>query len=92
MKGNLNDQEKVQKNLLLFHYQLKKNLIMVKQLHTRLKFIDSFRFVSTSLSSLVDNLLEGLHSVECMNCKSCLDYTVFKDGQLIFRCFECKKN
>ena len=27
-----------------------------------------------------------------MNCKSSLDYMVFKDDQLIFRCFECKNN
>ena len=44
------------------------------------------------MSSLVDNLSEGLHSDKCTFCKSCLDYMVFKDDQLIFRCFECKKN
>ena len=27
-----------------------------------------------------------------MDCKSCLDYMTTKDEQLIFRCFECKKN
>ena len=48
--------------------------------------------MSTSLSSLLDNLSEGLHSDNCRNCKSCLDYMVFKDYQLIFSCFECKKN
>ena len=47
--------------------------------------------MSSSLSSLVDNLSEGLHSDECMDCKSYLDYMVFKDDQLIFGCFECKK-
>ena len=31
---NLNAQEKIQKNILLFQYQLKKDLITVKQLHT----------------------------------------------------------
>ena len=53
---------------------------------------DSLRFMSSTLSSLVDNLSEGLHSDKCTDCKSCLDYMVFKDDQLIFRCFECKKN
>ena len=42
---------------------------MVKQL-SRLKFIDSFRFMSTSLSSLIDNLSEKLHSDNCKDCKS----------------------
>ena len=48
--------------------------------------------MSSSLSNLVDNLSERLHSDKCTDCKSCLDYMKFKDDQLIFRCFECKKN
>ena len=48
--------------------------------------------MSSSLSSLADNLSEGLHSDKCTDCKSCLDYMIAKDEQLIFRCFECKTN
>ena len=48
--------------------------------------------MSSSLSSLVDNLSEGLYCDKCRDCKSCLDYMSVKDDQLIFRCFECKKN
>ena len=48
--------------------------------------------MSSSLSSLVDNLSEGLHCDKCKDCKSCLDYMSVKDDQLIFRCFECKNN
>ena len=50
------------------------------------------RFTSSSLSSLVDNLSAGLHNDRCIDCKSCLDYMTNKDEQIIFRCFECKKN
>ena len=32
------------------------------------KFIDSFRFIATSLSKLVDNLMEGIHNDKCINC------------------------
>ena len=46
----------------------------------------------SSLSNLADNLSEGLHSDKCTDCKLCLDYMILKDDQLIFRCFECKKN
>ena len=56
------------------------------------KFIDSFRFMSTSLSKLVDNLSEGVHNNRCVDCKSYLDYMTTKDKKLIFRCFICKKN
>ena len=48
--------------------------------------------MSISLSNLVDNLSEGLHSDKCTDCKSYLDYMTTKDEQLIFRRFECKKN
>ena len=42
--------------------------------------------------AFVDNVSEGVHSDKCTDCKSCLDYMSIKDNQLIFRCFECKKN
>ena len=48
--------------------------------------------MSSSLSSLVDNLSGGLYSDKYTDCKSCLGYMSVKDDQLIFRCFECKKN
>ena len=57
-----------------------------------MKFIDSYRLMSTSLSKRVDNLSEGLHNNRCVDCKSCLDYMKNKDEKLIFRCFSCKKN
>ena len=56
------------------------------------KFIDSFRFMATSLSKLVDNLTEGIHSDKFIKCKSNLCYMKVMDETLIFRCFNCKKN
>ena len=63
----------------------------ITKISYKIEFIDRFRFMSSSVSNLVDNLSEGLHSHKCTNCKSCLDYMTTKDEQLIFRCFECKK-
>ena len=62
-----------------------------------MKFIDSYRLMPDSLSSLADNLFEGLHNEKWTDFKSCLDYMIIKDDQrsctqLIFRCFENKKN
>ena len=48
--------------------------------------------MSTSLSSLVDNLSDGFHCNKFIVCKSSLDYMITRNDQLIFRCFECKKN
>ena len=71
---------------------IKKKLDNDKPVTYKIKFTEIFRFMSSSLSNLDDVLSEGLHSDKCTDCKSCLDYMMFKDDQLIFRCFECKKN
>ena len=39
-----------------------------KTITYKLKFIDSFRYMSTSMSSLVDNLSE-IYKKECKSCK-----------------------
>ena len=54
-----------------------------KMVNIPLKSIDSFRFMSTSLSSLIDNLSDGLHSNKCTNCKSSLDYMKIEDNQSV---------
>ena len=64
----------------------------IMQISYKIKFIDSFKFMSRSLLDLVDNLSDGLHSDECTDCISCLDYMIIKDDKLIFRCFEGKEN
>ena len=64
----------------------------ITKISYKIKFIDSCRFMSTSLSNFVNNLSEGLHNDRCIDCKSCLDYMTIKDEQLIFSCFRCEKN
>ena len=57
----------------------------------KIKFIDSHRFMSSSLSKLVDNLSEGIHNNKCVDCKSCLDYIKTKNEKLILKCFNCEQ-
>ena len=64
----------------------------ITKISYKIKFIDSYTFMPSSLLNLVSNLPEGLHNDRCIDCKSCLDYMTIKDEQLIFRCFRCKKN
>ena len=57
----------------------------------KVKFINSFRVMSSLLSSLIDKSPTGLHDDKCKDCNSYLDYTAIKDNNLFSKCFECKK-
>ena len=63
----------------------------------KLKFIDSFRFMPTSLSELVDNTSGIFNSIEC---KSCIEkirinseccFVGLKNNKSIYKCKECKE-
>ena len=56
----------------------------------KIKFIDSYRFMSSSLLKLVDNLSEGIHNNKCSDCESNLDYIkIKKNEKLLLKCFNC---
>ena len=74
---------------ITFSVPVKKELDNSKTVEYKLKFIHCFRFMSTSLSSLVVKLSEKIHSDKCKDCKSQLDYISLKDNQLIIQCLEC---
>ena len=72
------------KKFITFSVPMKKDITKTdkdgKDKITKISYkIDSFRSMSSSLSNLVDNLLEGLHSDKCTYCTSCLDYMTIKD-------------
>ena len=77
---------------ITFSVPISQELDNGKKITYILKFIDSFRFMSTSLSSFVDNLLEKRHSDQSKDCKSELDYMSIKNNKLISQCLECKMN
>ena len=75
-----------------FSVTLKKKLENGNTVTYKIKFIVGFKFMSSSLSSIVDNLAEGLRNSKCKDCKSCLEYTkIDEDTHFIFKCFKCNK-
>ena len=81
---------------ITFPVPLKKENDNGKKIAYKLKFIDSYRFMSTSLSNLDDNL-SGVYVKECKRCMerkkirlNC-ELTGFKNGRLNYKCKKCKK-
>ena len=84
-------------NYITFLVQLKKENDKSTKITYKLKFIDSYRFMSTSLSNLVDNL-SGVYDKECKKCMerkkirlNC-QFIGFENGRLNYKCKECKKS
>ena len=73
-----------------------------------LQFIDSTRFIASSLTNLVNNLSDGIHKIKCKfghydkkceiygikykYCNCFLEYTRFKDDSTEYKCLCCNKN
>ena len=58
----------------------------------KIKFIDSARFMTTSLSNLVDNLAEGINKIKCKDCDCFLEYESVKDNLIKHKCLSCNKD
>ena len=67
---------------------------ITKHISYKLQFIDSARFMASSLSNLVNNLFEGIHrnvkTVE-LNCNCFLEYTNFINDLIEYKCLYNKK-
>ena len=76
---------------ITFSVPIKKELDNGKTVTYKLKFIDSFRFMSSSLSSLVNNVYE-IFSKICRGCRerikneSVCDFIVLKSNKLHHKC------
>ena len=58
----------------------------------KMKFIDSARFMASSLSSLVDNLAEGILKIKFKDCDCFLEYESVKENSIKYNYLSCKKD
>ena len=49
------------------------------------------KFMASSLSSIVDNLAEGIHKTKCKSCGIFLKYKHVKANLIIYKCLSCNK-
>ena len=79
---------------ITFFVPIKKELDNGQTIKYKLKFIDTFRFMPTSLPNLVDNLSE-IYSKESNGCKerikSICNFIGFKNNRLNYKCKEYNK-
>ena len=58
----------------------------------KIKFLRCARVTTTSLSSIVNNLRQGLHKVKCKDCDCFLEYESAKDNLIKYKCLSCNKD
>ena len=63
----------------------------LKTISYKIKFIDSARFMVSSLSNLVDNLRERIHKIIYKDCDYFLEYKSIKENLIKYKCLSCIK-
>ena len=64
---------------------------IVETISYKIKFIDSMRFMTTSLSKLLDSLTEWIHKIKCKDCSCFLEYESVKDNLIKYECLSYNK-
>ena len=58
----------------------------------KIKFVDSARFMASSLSNLVDDVTEEIHKIKYKYCDCFLEYESVKDNSMKYYCLSCNKD
>ena len=96
-KGELSCIGENMEKYITFSVPIKKEGDNDKKIAYKLRFIDSFRLMSTFLSELVDNMSGIFNSIEC---KSCIEkikinseccFAGLKNKRLIYKCKKCEE-
>ena len=65
---------------------------IVTTISYKIKFINSSRFIASSLSNLVDNLSEWIRKIKYKDCGCFLEYESVKDNLIKYKCLSCNKD
>ena len=58
----------------------------------KIKFIDSARFMASSLSNVVDNLAEEIHKIKFKDCDCFPEYESVNENLMKYKCLSCSKD
>ena len=58
----------------------------------KIKFIDTARFMASSLSNFVDNLPEGIHKAKYKDCYCFREYESVKNNLMKYKCLSCNRD
>ena len=58
----------------------------------KIKFIDSARFMATSLPDLVNNLTQDTQKIKCKDCDCFREYEIVNDNFIKHKCLYCNKD
>ena len=83
----------------VFFVPIKKEIIKIdkdgdktdENISYKIKFIDIEGFMASSLSNLVDNLIEQIHKIKCKDFGYFLEYENVKDNLIIHKYLSCNK-
>ena len=60
-------------------------------IYYKIKFIDSARFMASSLLNLVGNLAKGIDKIKCKECNYLFEYERVKDNLIKYTFLSCNK-
>ena len=89
-----------QENTKVFPFQSKRKITKIDKnrnesavtISNKIKFIDSARFTTTSLSDIIDNLADRIHKGKYKDCNCFLDYESVKDNLIKYKCLYCNED
>ena len=100
LKYKLNVLGKTKKGTKLFCVPVKKQITKIDKddnksvanISYKIKFIDSARFMASSLSNLVKNLEEKNYEIRFKDCHCFLEYERVKGNLIKYNCLSCNKD